>query len=287
MTQILKLIRNSRFPRLWSPGNLASMSYLLITNDDGVDSPALPPLIRALASLDRVEIVVPDRERSWIAKAITRYQDIDVGQTERDGLAMWITTGHPADCAQLGIHSLFDGPPRIVVSGINIGFNIGTAFTLSSGTVGAAIEAWISGVPAISLSAGTNGDWSRWNRWVRTPDALAMWQRLAAIGGEVVATLLDHVFPAGADVINVNIPEDADLDTPRHVVGVARVGYDRLFKIKRPGVYAHEFGGTLVPFDDLEGSDIETVRRGEVAITPILLQQTGSISDSLRLGLER
>ena len=64
------------------------MSYLLLTNDDGVDSPALPTLARALASLDRVEIVVPDRERSWIAKAITRYQDINVAQTERDGLSM-------------------------------------------------------------------------------------------------------------------------------------------------------------------------------------------------------
>lgn len=263
------------------------MSYLLLTNDDGVDSPALPALARALASLDRVEIVVPDRERSWIAKAITRYQDINVAQTERDGLAMWVTTGYPADCTQLGIHSLFDGPPRLVVSGINVGFNVGAAFMLSSGTVGAAAEAWISGVPAIALSAGTNGDWPRWNRWVRTPEALAMWERMAAIGGEVVATLLDHGFPGGADLINVNIPEDADLDTPRRIVDMARVGYDRLFSVKRQGVYAHEFGGTLVPFDDLEGTDIETVRRSEVAITPILFQQTGSIPDALRVDLER
>lgn len=114
-----------------------------------------------------------------------------------------------------------------------------------------------------------------------------MWERMAAIGGEVVATLLDHGFPGGADLINVNIPEDADLDTPRRIVDMARVGYDRLFSVKRQGLYAHEFGGTLVPFDDLEGTDIETVRRSEVAITPILLQQTGSIPDALRVDLER
>ena len=200
---------------------------------------------------------------------------------------MWTTTGYPADCTQLGVHSLFDGPPRAVVSGINIGFNFGAAYMLSSGTVGAAVEAWISGIPAIALSAGTNGDWPAWARWVHTPDALPMWERLAAVGGEVVATLLDHGFPEGADVINVNLPESADLDTPRRLADVARVGYDRLFGAKEPGVYAHEFGGTFVNFGDLEGTDIETVRRGDVAITPILLQQTGSIPDALRTDLER
>ena len=99
---------------------------------------------------------------------------------------------------------------------------------LSSGTVGAAAEAWINGVPAIAISAGTNGDWPTWAKWVLTPDALPMWERVAEVAGEIVAAFLEHGFPEGADVISVNIPEDADLNTPRRIVDVARVGYDRL-----------------------------------------------------------
>jgi 5'-nucleotidase len=263
------------------------MSHLLITNDDGIDSPALAPLARALSSLDTVEVTVPDRERSWISKAITRHDEVRVEKVERGGIAMWTTTGYPADCTQLGIHSLFDGPPRLVVSGINVGFNFGAAYMLSSGTVGAAAEAWINGVPAIAISAGTNGDWPTWARWVLTPDASPMWERMAAIASEIVATFLEHGFPEGADVVNVNLPETADVGTPRRVVDVARVGYDRLFGAKREGVYAHEFGGGFVHFAGLEGTDVETARNGEVAITPIRLQHTGSLPDALRAALER
>jgi 5'-nucleotidase len=263
------------------------VSYLLITNDDGVDSPAVPALARALAPIGRVEVVVPDRERSWVGKAITRHDEISVARAERDGVAVWTTTGYPADCTQLGVHALFEGKPRVVVSGINIGFNFGAAYMLSSGTVGAAVEAWISGVPAVALSAGTNGDWPAWSRWVHTADASSMWERLAAVGADIVATILDDGFPAGVDVISVNLPENADLDTPRRVVDVARVGYDRLFGMRRDNVYAHEFGGGFVHFAGLEGTDVETARRGEVAITPILLHQPAAMPETLRGRLER
>jgi 5'-nucleotidase len=263
------------------------MSHLLITNDDGIDSPALPPLARTLSTLDRVEVAVPDRERSWISKAITRHDEIRVEQVERDGITMWTTTGYPADCTQLGIHSLFDGPPRLVVSGINLGFNFGAAYMLSSGTVGAAAEAWINGVPAIAISAGTNGDWPTWAKWVLTPDALPMWERVAEVAGEIVAAFLEHGFPEGADVISVNIPEDADLNTPRRIVDVARVGYDRLFGARAEGVYAHEFGGAFVHFAGLEGTDVEAARRGDIAIAPIRLHQPGTISEALRAALEQ
>lgn len=262
------------------------MAHLLMTNDDGIDSPALPPLARALAQLEHVKVVVPDRERSWVSKAITRYDEITVESVQRDGITMWTTTGYPADCTQLGIHALFEQPPRLVVSGINIGFNFGAAFMLSSGTVGAASEAWISGVPAIALSAGTNGDWPTWARWVLTPEADPMWSRLAAISADIIAALLKSGFPEGADLINVNMPESADLDTPRRVVDVARIGYDRLFQKQRDGVYAHEFEGTFLHFSGLEGTDVETARNDEIAITPIRLQQTGSISKELRDELE-
>ena len=97
------------------------MTFLVLTNDDGVGSPALVPFAKALQRLGRVEVVVPDRERSWVGKAITRHDEIRVEEVERDGILMHTATGYPADCTQLGVHLLFDETPSMVVSGINIG----------------------------------------------------------------------------------------------------------------------------------------------------------------------
>ena len=263
-----------------------AMVRMLITNDDGVDSPALLPLVAALSALGDVDVVVPDRERSWIAKAITRYEEVVVDSTNRGGVTIRTTTGYPADCVQLGVYSLFESPPDLVVSGINIGFNHGLAYTLSSGTVGAAVEAWIAGVPAVAISAGTNGDWPEWAARARSGESAEMWHRLAAVSRDIVAALLDHGFSDGADIISVNMPEDSDIATPRRVVQIARVGYERLFAERATGRFAHEYGGGFVHYGGLEGTDVEATRSGEIAITPLLLPQSGSVPDALRLALE-
>jgi len=124
------------------------MPFILVTNDDGYDSPSLVPLVRALSELAPVRAVVPASERSWIGKAISRFEDVTVERADREGCAIWRASGFPADCTQLGIHTLFDEKPELVVSGINVGFNHGLAFFCSSGTVGGAIEGWIAGIPA-------------------------------------------------------------------------------------------------------------------------------------------
>lgn len=130
---------------------------LLLTNDDGVDSPALAPFARALAALAAVDVVVPDGERSWIGKAITRAGEVATAVVERDGVAMTTCTGYPADAVQLGVHTLRPSPPDVVVSGINLGLNHGSAFLLSSGTVGAAVEGWICGLPAVAFRPAWDG----------------------------------------------------------------------------------------------------------------------------------
>ncbi|MCJ7726202.1 MAG: 5'/3'-nucleotidase SurE, partial [Acidimicrobiia bacterium] len=117
------------------------MTWILVTNDDGVDAKALVPLARALGDLATVRVVAPDGERSWIGKAITRHQPLHVESIERGGLEMLSCSGTPADCVQLGIHTLFDEPPALVVSGINLGYNHGTGSLHTSGTVGAVLEA--------------------------------------------------------------------------------------------------------------------------------------------------
>jgi 5'-nucleotidase len=256
------------------------MTWILVTNDDGIDSPALAPLTRALQPLSEVRVVVPDRERSWVGKAITRHDPVTVEEVQRDGIAMWAASGYPADSVQLGIAGLFPDPPRLVVSGINIGYNHGSGYIQSSGTVGAAVEALLGGVPAVALSAGSKSrPWPEWKQWVYEPDAVAMWIRLATISAEIIERLLQHEPPDS--VVNVNLPDDADTTTPRRVTRVASVGYDRLFRRDGDGTYVHDYGGGLRYFAELQGTDVEAAADGVVAITPVSPMGSGALPWSL------
>ncbi len=265
-----------------------AMGYMLVTNDDGIDSPALVPLIRAVSELGEVRTVVPSGERSWIGKAITRWHDIRVEAVKRDGLEILAVDGYPADCTNLAVHSLFDEPPDVVVSGINIGLNIGLGFFLSSGTVGAAMEGWIAGLPAIAFSTGVPDSDREWKRHATGPDSQAVWERTAALSADILSDLLEAGFPDGTDLINVNFKIDADLDTPRVVTQLAPVGYGALFRLKEPGLYSHQFAGGLRNEHDVEAEmDVAAVRRGRVSITPVQLAHTAAVPAALRRRLSR
>lgn len=87
------------------------MTRILLTNDDGVDSPALVPLANALGRMGRVRVVVPDRERSWVGKAITRFEPVHVDQVDRQGVRIVTTSGYPADATQIASTPSATSPP--------------------------------------------------------------------------------------------------------------------------------------------------------------------------------
>ena len=182
---------------------------ILLTNDDGIEAPGLIPFARALQTVGDVVVVVPDRERSWVAKAITRFDPVGVERRIVGGVELHACSGYPADCVQLGIHVLFPSKPDIVVSGVNIGYNHGTAYLQSSGTAGAALEAGIAGVPAIAFSTGSEVmEWNAWKAWALTADALEMWARVGRVAARVVADAFSLLSPG--DVLNVGIPDRAE-----------------------------------------------------------------------------
>lgn len=262
------------------------MAHFLLTNDDGVDSPALVPFARALGEHATVSVVVPARERSWVGKAISRLEEIVVDRTVRDGLRITTCSGYPADAAQLGIHALADAPPDLVVSGINTGFNHGTAFVLSSGTVGAAVEGWISGVPAIAFSTGaSDSDYHAWQRHIHTPAAADQWRTLAATCTAILRDVRRAGLLAVADVVNVNLPFDATPDTPRRLTRVARVRYAQLFRAVATDRYRHEFAGLLAT-DDAHDTDVAAGRDGVVSITPLRMPEAADVPDALRRAVE-
>lgn len=132
---------------------------LLITNDDGIDSPGLAELARSLSCEHEVWVVAPDRNRSAISNAISLADPLKIVKRKE----RWYTcSGVPADCVVSGLRAILPAPPDAVLSGINKGANLGTD-VIYSGTCGAARQAIISGFPGIALSVENLQSRSRWN----------------------------------------------------------------------------------------------------------------------------
>ncbi len=133
--------------------SVTKKTTIVVTNDDGVESPFLHILAGELKSLYDVRVVAPLTEQSWIGKAISRRRRVNVVRQDQQGIPTWTVEGTPADCVNIALGNLFEGESiAAVVSGVNIGFNASLATVMSSGTVGAALEAALLGVPAVALS---------------------------------------------------------------------------------------------------------------------------------------
>jgi 5'-nucleotidase len=185
------------------------------------------------------------------------------------------------------VHTLFGEAPTLVVSGINLGFNHGLAFFMSSGTVGGATEGWIAGLPAVALSTGVLEGHDGWAERARGPEATRDWQRAAELSARVCEVVLARGMPRGADLLNVNFAFGAGPETPREITELGRVGYDRVFFERSPGVYFHEFGGMVRRTDaSLKRADVVAAKRGVVSITPVQLPHSVALADDERSALE-
>ncbi|KAF9594220.1 hypothetical protein IFM89_028877 [Coptis chinensis] len=136
-----------------------SRPRIMVTNDDGIDAPGLRALVKVLISTDRyhVQVCAPDSEKSATSHSITWIDAVSVKPVDIQGATAYAVSGTPADCTSLGISgALFPAIPDLVISGINMGSNCGYDIVYS-GTVGGAREAFLNGVPALSISY----HWSR------------------------------------------------------------------------------------------------------------------------------
>ncbi len=257
------------------------MTSFLVTNDDGIDAPALVPLARALGRLGDVTVAAPSGERSWIGKAISRVGTVEATPVVRGGIDMWSIEGYPADCVQIGAFGILEAPPDLVVSGINIGSNKGSAFATGSGTLGATIEASNIGLSGIAFSAMSVGPWHEWVDWVHTSDGLEMWTRLADVAAEIVAMVLETGIPPAVDVLSVNLRADADDSTQRKVTGLARTKYGSLFAGSN-GSYRHSFDGILHVEGEVADTDLAVLDEGLISITPIRMANTAPLGDGFR-----
>ena len=132
---------------------------ILLTNDDGISAPGLQAIRRALRELDDVEldVIAPDSNRSATARSITTRSPLRVEEVEfGDGHSGYATDGTPVDCVRFAELGLVGGRPDLIVSGINHGANLGDDITYS-GTVAAALEGIVLGIPAVAVSQQSSG----------------------------------------------------------------------------------------------------------------------------------
>lgn len=232
---------------------------IMVTNDDGINAPGIKALAEALRELGEVIVVAPDRERSAAGHSLTLHSPLRVFEL-REG--WYAVDGTPTDCVNMGIHSLLSFKPDLVVSGINHGGNLGDDVTYS-GTVAAAMEANLMGIPAIAVSLATYGASDHF------PDAARVALRIAR---ETIAKgLPEDTF------LNVNVP-NLPFEQLREPL-VTRQG-KRSFvgkivdKIDPRGRKYYWIGSEEPSFLDEAGTDFHAVGLGHVSVTPLHLDLT-------------
>jgi 5'-nucleotidase len=242
------------------------MTDILITNDDGYKSAGFVPLIKELLKEFSVTAVVPDRGRSWIGKAITTKKELRLKKINYQGVDMFLLEGTPADCVQIGLYDIVDTRPKMVISGINIGLNIGQARTLSSGTIGAAIEGSLDGVRAIasSLSIPLNIRDNLTDFY--HPKSYPLFENAAKITTKIATIVINKAFN-DVDLFSLNIPFHATIDTPLEITTLFKTRYGRLFH-KKGTKFIHRT--PPVEFKKMiEGSDLKALNENKISLTPM------------------
>lgn len=231
---------------------------ILVTNDDGYLAGGLRTLARAAEALGQVSIVAPDREQSATSHSLTMHHPLRVRQAP----GVSVVDGTPTDCVILAVGELLEEKPDIVLSGVNHGPNLGDD-VLYSGTVAAAMEATILGIPAIALSYGGSD-----------PEVIPAWgDRILQLLRQIV---LRDDFPPET-LVNINLPPVP----PEEARGVRltslgrRAYVDSLTRARDPnGREYFWIGGGESRWWGSESSDFQAIRDGFVSVTPLHLDLT-------------
>lgn len=239
--------------------NTERVMNILVTNDDGIHAPGIIALAAALQALGRVTVVAPDREQSAVSHALTLHHPLRVMQLAEKSFAI---DGTPTDCVNLGIHTLLTERPDLVVSGINRGGNMAEDVTYS-GTVSAAMEATLMGVPAIAVSLATSGPGTHY-------------AAAATLTANIARLIHQNGLPPDT-FLNVNVPDLPLAEIKRPLItSQGKRQYDGMIvdKVDPRGRNYYWIGSVEVNFLDLPGTDFAAIKRKHVSITPLHLDLT-------------
>jgi 5'-nucleotidase len=255
-----------------------SSSQILLTNDDGIQSPGLWTAAKALSDLGFVNVVAPRDQFSGAGRSLPIHSDglIDQQQMEVNGQewTVFAVGGTPAQAVLHAVLEILPEKPILAVSGINYGENLGTGITVS-GTVGAALEAATHGIPALAISLETKREY---HLTYSTEVDFSAAGYFAAYFGRM---LVEKKLPADVNVLKVDVPCDATAETPWEITRLSRIIYYEPTPPKRdswtqPGIPSYRIVGD--PTQDRTDSDVYTVRvKRVVSVTPLSLDLTSRI----------
>ncbi|MBW8059118.1 MAG: 5'/3'-nucleotidase SurE [Solirubrobacterales bacterium] len=258
---------------------------VLLTNDDGISAPGLQAARRALRELDgvSVDVIAPDSNRSATARSITTRSPLTVEEVEfGDGDRGFATDGTPVDCVRFADLGLLGSRPDLIVSGINHGSNLGDDITYS-GTVAAAFEGIVLGIPAVAVSQQSSGGGMGY------VSGRFEFGCVAPFAAELVRRLASEPMPPET-LINVNCPagepdgiEVTKLGKRLYNDELKLVGEDPESGRRRYKIYGFE-----PSFEDEEGTDLSAVAQGRISVTPIHFDLTdhGGLARLRKWGFE-
>jgi len=231
--------------------------HILISNDDGYFAPGIEQLAGALRAHAEITVVAPERDRSGASNSLTLDRPLNVRRAPNGFL---FVNGTPTDCVHLAVTGLLDKLPDMVVSGINLGANMGDD-TIYSGTVAAATEGYLLGIPSVAISLASK--------------AAAHFETAAQVAVDIVQRHARS--PAGSWLLNVNVPDIplAELQGTR----VTRLGRrhkaEPVIPTKNPrGETVYWVGSAGAAADAGEGTDFHAVAAGFVSVTPLQIDLT-------------
>lgn len=234
---------------------------ILISNDDGIYAPGIAKLEEAMRELGDVVVVAPNSEQSGAAHSLTLHRPLRITQHSENRYSV---DGTPTDCVYLAMLEIFkDDHPDLIVSGINHGANLGNDITYS-GTVSAALEGVLLGIPSIAFSL------------VHQRDEVLNFDQAQRAVKKVVKMLEEYPLPKHT-LYNVNIPNvqhNNELAVEFTYQGNKQYESATVEKIDPRGKKYYWIGGNILEFDQDPGSDSNAIREGRVSISPIRIDMT-------------
>jgi 5'-nucleotidase len=238
---------------------MAERFMILVTNDDGIHSKGIITLVKALREIGDVFTVAPDIEQSAVAHSLTLHRPLRVEKIRRNSYAV---DGTPADCIHLGVNTILPKRPRLIVSGINKGGNLGDDI-IYSGTVSAAFEGALLGIPSFAISLVSR---SHFKFDVAARFALRM-----------ARSIIERGLPKNT-FLNINVPNLGEKEIKSYQIThqgrLIHKGDEVVEKVDPRGRKYYWIGGGQLVFEKGRNTDVEAVSKSCISITPLNLDLT-------------
>ncbi len=237
-------------------GQPPAMTTILVTNDDGIHSPGIQALEEALQPLGTIVVVAPDRDNSAVSHSLTMNRPLTIQQLAPH---RYTVDGTPTDCVAMALKRILSSRPDLLVSGINTGANLGDDISYS-GTVSAAIEGTMYGVPSMAISVGGPPPFD--------------FRAAMRVAGCMARKILTNSLPSDT-LLNINVPSGERCQRIRVTRQGRRLWQNTIHETLDPrGRPRYWIGGGTSLGDAQEDTDVHAFARGDVSITPIQLDLT-------------